>query len=101
MPPVIYDVLNIVGFLIRATGMLIFGFAFSLLSVEFFKKGQQVWMLQIAIFLGFVGLVIALSTFTSPASLGSFGFGVGAGLLYFLLYKKERGEEKAEEPQNG
>ena len=97
MPPVVFDIFSTIGFLIRALGMLIFGFAFSLLTVEFFKKGQQVWMLQIAIFLGFVGLVIALSAFTSPASLGSFGFGVGVGLLYFLMFKKEKGEDKADE----
>lgn len=97
MPPIIYDLLSTLGYLIRATGMLIFGFAFSLLTVEFYKRGQQVWMLQIAIFLGFVGLVIALSTFTSPASFGSFGFGVGAGLLYFLMFKKNDKKEEEKE----
>ena len=100
MPPIVFDIFSTFGFLIRAFGMLVFGFAFSLLTVEFFKKGQQVWMLQIAIFLGFVGLVIALSTFTSPASLGAFGFGVGAGLLYFLMFKKEKGEEQTDESKN-
>jgi membrane protein DedA with SNARE-associated domain len=95
MPPVIYDLLNILGFAVRVGGMIVLGVAFSFFTVEFFKKGQQVWMVQVAIFLGFIGLVIALSTFTSPGALGAFALGAGGGLLYKLAMPK--GEKKDEE----
>ena len=85
MPPIIYDLLNILGFAIRVGGMIVLGVAMSYFTVEFYRKGQQVWMVQVALFLGFIGLVIALSTFTSPAYIGSFGFGAGTGLLIYHL----------------
>jgi zinc transporter ZupT len=95
MPPVLYEVLNILGFLLRLAGMIVLGLAVSLFTVEIFKKGLQVWMVQVALFLGFIGLVIALSTFTSPGTLGAFGLGAGAGLLLRLGLKKADNEEEA------
>jgi len=95
MPPIVYELLNIIGFIIRVGGMIVLGVAFSFFTVEFFRKGQQVWMVQVALFLGFIGLVIALSTFTSPGTLGAFALGAGGGLLYLLAMNK--GEKKEED----
>jgi len=95
MPPIIYNLLDIIGFILRVGGLIVLGVAFSFFTVEFFRKGQQVWMVQVAIFLGFVGLVIALSTFTSPGALGAFALGAGGGLLYKLAMPK--GEKKDED----
>jgi membrane protein DedA with SNARE-associated domain len=92
MPPIVYELLNILGFAIRVGGMIVLGVAFSFFTIDFFKKGQQVWMVQVALFLGFIGLVIALSTFTSPGTLGAFALGAGGGLLYKLAMPK--GEDK-------
>jgi hypothetical protein len=96
MPPIIYDLLNILGFAIRVGGMIVLGVAMSYFTLEFYRKGQQVWMLQIALFLGFIGLVIALSTFTSPGSLGAFALGAGGMLIYQLGFEKD---EKKDEPK--
>jgi membrane protein DedA with SNARE-associated domain len=96
MPPVIYELLNILGFAIRVGGMIVLGVAFSFFTVEFFKKGQQVWMVQVALFLGFIGLVIALSTFTSPGTLGAFALGAGGGLLYKFMGNKDEKKEEDE-----
>jgi hypothetical protein len=95
MPSQLYEVLNILGFLMRLAGMIVLGVAFSFFTVEIFKKGLQVWMVQVALYLGFIGLVIALSTFTSPGTLGAFGLGAGAALLFKLGFNK--GENKEEE----
>jgi len=96
MPPIIYDLLNILGFAIRVGGMIVLGVAMSYFTVEFYRKGQQVWMLQIALFLGFIGLVIALSTFTSPGALGAFALGAGGTLIYQLGFEKDK---KKDEPK--
>ena len=93
MPPVVSDVLNVLGALIRLLGMLALGFGVARFALDMYRKGIQTWQLQAAIFLGFVGLVIALADFTSAASLGGFGLGAGAALLMGLNSKKE---EKAE-----
>jgi uncharacterized transporter YbjL len=77
--------------------MIVLGVAFSFFTIDFFKKGQQVWMVQVALFLGFIGLVIALSTFTSPGTLGAFALGAGGGLLYKLAIPKGDKEEPKEE----
>jgi hypothetical protein len=97
MPPVIYELLNIIGFAIRVGGMIVLGVAFSFFTLEFFKKGQQVWMVQVSLFLGFIGLVIALSTFTSPGTLGAFALGAGGGLLFHLGMKKDEKKEEDKE----
>jgi multisubunit Na+/H+ antiporter MnhB subunit len=95
MPPIIYDLLNILGFAIRVGGMIVLGVAMSYFTLEFYRKGQQVWMLQIALFLGFIGLVIALSTFTSPGSLGAFALGAGGMLIYQLGFEKDEKKEES------
>jgi hypothetical protein len=97
MPPIIYELLNILGFAIRVGGMIVLGVALSYLTVEFYRKGQQVWMLQIALFLGFIGLVIALSTFTSPGSLGAFALGAGGMLIYQLGFEKDNKKDEPKE----
>jgi hypothetical protein len=96
MPPIIYELLNILGFAIRVGGMIVLGVAMGYFTIEFYRKGQQVWMLQIALFLGFIGLVIALSTFTSPGTLGAFALGAGGTLIYKLGFEKD---EKKDEPK--
>ncbi len=97
MDPTLQVVLDILGSLFRALGMLLFGLAATWALIEFLRKGQQAWELQIAVFLGFVGLGIALAHYLAPAALG--GFGVGAGVAVFLWGmqrpKKEEGDKPA------
>jgi hypothetical protein len=42
-------------------------------------------------------LVIALSTFTSPGTLGAFALGAGGGLLFHLGMKKDEKKEENKE----
>jgi len=89
-PRILFDILFLLGWLIRILGLLVFGVGFGWFVVEVFRKGQQNWQLQIATFLGFVGLTIAMSYFLgdAPASLGAFGIGAGAALLFWGIPKK-------------
>jgi len=94
MPPIVYEILELLGALIRLLGMLVFGLGAGWLALEFFRKGQQTWQLQIAIFLGFAGLAIALTYFTSPGALGAFTLGAGAAMLVWGLRKPKKEEEE-------
>jgi hypothetical protein len=40
MPPIVYELLNILGIAVRAGGMIVFGVAFSFFTVKFYNKGQ-------------------------------------------------------------
>jgi membrane-bound ClpP family serine protease len=88
--------IEIIGSLIRLAGMLLAGLGFGWLVLEFFRKGQQAWQLQIAIFLGVAGLLIMMVHWSFPAALGGFGIGFGLAMLLWGLPKKPK-EEKPEE----
>lgn len=94
MPPIVIQILELLGWLFRLLGMLAFGLGAGWFTLELFRKGQQAWQLQIAIFLGFVGLAIALAYFTSPGALGAFTLGAGGAMLTWGMRKpKEKDEE--------
>ena len=95
MPTVVSDVLDVLGALIRLFGMLALGYGVARLTLDMYRKGIQTWQLQAAIFLGFVGLVIALADFTSAAALGGFGLGAGVALIMGLNTKKEEKVESS------
>jgi len=87
--------LDLLGALIRMVGMALLGLGAAWLTLEFFRKAQQAWQLQIALFLGFVGLLIAMARFLSAAALGGFGIGVGVAIFLWGMPKKQV-EEKEE-----
>jgi hypothetical protein len=97
MDPTLQLVLDILAALFRVLGMLLFGLAAGWGFIEFLRKGQQAWELQIAVFLGFVGLAIAMARFLSPAALG--GFGVGTGVAVFL-WGMQRAKAKDEDDKS-
>jgi hypothetical protein len=87
-------VLEILGAIVRFIGLLGFGAAFGWLVLEFFRKGEQAWPLQVAIFLGFVVLIIAAAATLTPAALGGFGLGLTAAMFIWGLPRKKKEEEK-------
>jgi len=89
--------LDLLGALLRMIGMLLLGMGAGWLTLEFLRKAQQAWQLQIAIFLGFVGLLIAMARFTSAAALGGFGIGIGIAIFIWGLPKAQPKAE-AEKP---
>jgi amino acid permease len=94
MNPTVQLVLDILGALVRFVGLLAFGVGMGWLVLEFFRKGQQAWQLQIAIFLGFVVLVIAAASTLAPAALGGFGIGLAVAFFIWGFPKKKKNEEE-------
>lgn len=89
------DIINILGHLLRAVGFFIVGLGLGRFLLEAYPKAN--WQLQTALLLGFFGLLIALTTFSSAGSAGAFA--LGAGIAFFMAKKREeeaRDEEKKE-----
>ena len=91
MPGIVYEIINLIVSLIRFLGMAAFGVAFGWLVLDLLKK-TQAWQLEIAIFLGLIGLVIALACFLSGA-LGAFAIGLSAAIFIWGLPKKNKMEK--------
>ena len=83
------DILGMLGFLLRALGFLAVGYGLGRFFQDAYQKAA--WQLQIALALGFFGLLIGLTNFSSPGSAGMFA--LGAGIAFFMAKKDE-----AEEP---
>ena len=93
MPPIVSEIFTFLGFLLRAFGFLLFGFGAGRFVLESYPKAT--WQVQIALVLGFFGLLVGLTDFSSPGSAGAFA--LGAGVTYFMSgmpKKKEDVEEK-------
>ncbi len=92
MPPIVSDIFGLLGLLLRALGFLLFGFGSGRFVLDAFKESG--WQVQIALVLGFFGLLIALTDFASPGSAGAFA--LGAGIAYFManMPKKAEGDEE-------
>ncbi|HTX89797.1 MAG TPA: hypothetical protein VMC09_01160 [Anaerolineales bacterium] len=93
MNSTLQTVLDILGALVRFIGLAAFGLGFGWLVLEFFRKGQQAWQLQIAIFLGFVVLIIAAASSLAPAALGGLGIGIGVAFFVWGMPRKKKEEE--------
>ncbi len=91
MPPMISEVLGLVGFLLRAFGFLLFGFVASRFVNESYNKA--VWQVQAALVAALFGTVVGLTHFSSPGSAGSFALGAAVALLMAGMPKK-KDEEK-------
>ena len=91
MPPLVFDIFGLLGFLISALGFLLFGFGVGKFTFDAYK--QAVWQVQIALILGFFGLLVGIANFTSPGSTGMFVLGVSISMLMSGKEKKENEEE--------
>lgn len=88
-------VLGILGNLVRAVGFLVFGFGIARFTFDAYYKAD--WQLQIALVLGFFGLLIGLTTFATPGSSGMYALGAGVALIANVMPKKTDEEEKTDE----
>lgn len=80
MPPIIGEISGFLGILLRALGFLVVGLAIGRFVLDNFKT--SVWQVQIALVLGFFGLLIGLTDFASAGSAGAFA--LGSGVAYFM-----------------
>jgi len=88
------EVLGTLGFLVRAIGFLVFGFGVTRFTLDAYNKAN--WQLQIALALGFFGLLIGLTDFASAGSTGMYALGAGAALFMGMNQKKSDDEETKE-----
>jgi hypothetical protein len=86
--------LDLIGALLRLVGLVLLGLGAGWLTLEFLRKADQAWQLQIALFLGFVALAIAMARLLSPAALGGFGIGVGVAVLVWGLPKPKAKDQE-------
>jgi len=98
MPDIVYEIIDLIASLIRFIGMGILGLAIGWLALDLLKKAAD-WRLQIAVFLGLVGLVIALVIYLPWGATGLFAIGAGAAILLWGMpkEKKKRSEFPEEE----
>ncbi len=85
------QVLGILGNLVRAIGFLVFGFGVARFTLDAYGKAN--WQTQIALALGFFGLLIGLTHYATPGSSGMYALGAGAALVIAMLPKKTESEE--------
>ncbi len=81
------DIISIFGHLLSAVGFFFVGLGLAHFFLEAYPKSN--WQLQMALALGFFGLLIALTVFSSAGSAGAFA--LGAGIAFFTA-KKEKPE---------
>ncbi|MEK6753313.1 MAG: hypothetical protein AABZ00_13730 [Chloroflexota bacterium] len=88
------EVLSVIGFVIRALGFVVLGFAVGRFTMDAYKKAA--WQVQAVLAVGFFGLLVGLTNYSSPGSMGMFALGAGAALLMSFAVKKE---ENSEDPK--
>jgi hypothetical protein len=89
------EVLSIIGYVIRALGFIVLGFGVGRFTMDAYKKA--VWQVQIALAVGFFGLLVGLTNYSSAGSMGMFALGAGIAILLSGMAKKE---EETEDSKN-
>lgn len=85
---VLKDIAAIFGYLVRMAGFLLIGLGLARFVMAAYTRSN--WQMQMALVLGFFGLLIALTVFSSPGSAGAFALGAG-----FAFFKRDKAEPDA------
>lgn len=93
IPQIVYDVIDLFASLIRLAGLALLGVGIGYLAVDLFHKAKE-WPMQIALFLGLSGLVIAMVVFLAPGALGAFAIGLGVAVFVWGMPKKNKEDEE-------
>jgi len=91
----LYDILDLLSWLLRALGSLVFGVGIGWLVQKIVKESAKTWQVIIATLLGLLGTFLVLAGWGatySPSTLGAFGLGVGAAILIWGLAIKAKKE---------
>lgn len=86
MPSIVNDISGLFGFILRAIGFLVVGLAVGRFVWDNFKN--SVWQVQVALSLGFFGLLVGITDFASAGSAGAFALGAGAAYFMNLMPQK-------------
>jgi hypothetical protein len=95
MPPIVFEILLMIAQFFRFIGMAILGLGMGWLTLDLLKK-MQVWQAQVAVYLGLVGLIIALAVFTSAGALGAFAIGAGISIFMWGMPRAQKKEEETD-----
>ena len=93
MPQIILEIVALIAAIIRLLGVAALGVAIGYLAVDMLHKAQT-WPLQMAFFLGLLGLVIAMVVFLAPGALGAFGLGFAAAIFVWGMPRKKKEEQE-------
>ena len=92
---ILKDIAGIFGFLVRIAGFALIGLGLGRFVLDAYPKSN--WQMQMALILGFFGLLIALTVYSSPGSAGAFA--LGAGFAFFMAKKADADATLNEETQ--
>jgi len=96
----LFDVLNILGWFLRAIGALVFGLGAGWLTLKAFRWEGGRWEVVIAAFLGLMASFVLVGYWVQGgATLGAFGLGAGLGLIIWGVSGGRKG--KAAEENKG
>ena len=93
MPSIAYEIFDLLAAIFRLIGMVVLGLGIGWLAIDLLKK-MQVWQVQVAVFLGLAGLIIAIAVYTGMGAQGAFAIGVGVAILLWGMPKKQKKEEE-------
>ena len=91
MPPIVNELLGLVGILLRVLGFLLFVFAIGRFVLDQFKNVG--WQVQVALALGFFGLAAAFTNYATPGASGAFALGGAIAFTMANMPKKKDDEE--------
>jgi len=89
MPQIIYEIINLFSSALRLIGLAALGVSIGWLTLDLLRK-TEVWQVQIAVYLGLVGLAAALADFMAGGALGAFCIGLGAAIFMWGMPKKKK-----------
>ena len=91
MDDIIYEVLDLLGYPLRALGSLVFGLGVGWLVLKIIKDVEKSWPLALASLLGLLGAFVVIAGWgPSSTTLGAFGLGAGAGILIWGVFIKPK-----------
>ncbi len=93
MPSILYQIIDLLAATLRLIGLAVLGLGVGWLAIDLLHK-TEAWQVQMSVFLGVLGLVIALTVFMAPGAMGIFCIGLGVAFFLWGMPKKKKEEEE-------
>jgi predicted permease len=93
MPDLVNEIISMLASIIRMIGMVVVGLGLGWLGLDLLRK-LEAWQGQVIVFLGLLGIVIAMAVFLGSAAMGMFATGVGVAVFLWGMPKKPKEEKK-------
>jgi hypothetical protein len=95
-PNNVLAVMELLGYLIRPLGVLVFGVAAGWLTMYVLKMENEGWQMRLAVFLGLPAAFVLLGHWVpGGGTLGMFGLGAGFAVLFWGLMANRKEESEA------